>query len=86
MARIGVGVMIRLIIKGTRADCETALKARNLWLNSQYDGRFLANEQTVFVPDSALNAVQLWFIDAPIDPPFPPGSLLYYRLDAEKVQ
>lgn len=69
-----------VVIKGTRREAYAALVARGLWLNAVYRGCTRNNEQQIFLPDSKLANVIAWHAVDSGGPPYPPGTLLFYRL------
>jgi hypothetical protein len=77
--------MIRLVIKGGLNEAESELISRGIEavdcklaeMRGMKWGRGCVT--LISVADSALDAVASWFAEQPSTPPFPAGTLLFYR-------
>ena len=75
---------IHLLVKGTIADCYTALLAHRIPLDAvvsaaaPLDGGTEHEACTVVVRPGLEGVATDWFCEPPVLPPFPPGTLLYY--------
>jgi hypothetical protein len=72
--------MLRLLIKGTRQDAALALAKRDIpVLEDLREAHIYGQPETVArVHDAYRGRAAAWLCEAPLSPPFPAGTLLYY--------
>lgn len=69
---------ISLVIKGDRAQAISACCARGVHSIVEIRPSKIHNETIILVHDHHRNEATRWFCEAPMDAPFPPGTLLWY--------
>jgi hypothetical protein len=73
--------VLSLVVKGTKFDAAKAAAARRIPFAYRQEIGSPGDKETLgFVGTQYEKEVGTWFVDAPMSPPFPPGTLLSYSV------